>query len=131
MTKAKRPTYSLWSIPRDVSDRSRASAVLEALGSAAYRTTTPAVFVTTMQKRYSKDDSTSRIFDLIRSTASFDIGRLLCSSFNLGNYNNATYRMFRSALGEGDRSWTSTYKGEESALQDALAGIVAKLREIP
>ena len=124
-------TYSLWSIPRDVSDRSRASAVLEALGSAAYRTTTPAVFVTTMQKRYSKDDSTSRIFDLIRSTASFDIGRLLCSSFNLGNYNNATYRMFRSALGEGDRSWTSTYKGEESALQDALAGIVAKLREIP
>lgn len=124
-------TYSLWSIPRDVSDKNRASAVLEALGSAAYRTTTPAIFVTTMQKRYSKDDRTSRIFDLIRGTASFDIGRLLCSSFNLGNYNNATYRMFRSALGEGDRSWTTTFRSEEDALKDALSGIVAKLREIP
>lgn len=123
-------TYSLYSIPRDTADPGRSSAVLEALGSEAYRITTPAVFVTTMQTRYSKDDRTSRMFDIVRDSVSFDVGRLLCSSFSLGDYPNATYRMFRTALGEGNTTWTSTYKGEEVALEKALSNIVSKIQEI-
>lgn len=116
-------TYSLYSIPRDVTDKDRASAVLEALGSAAYRQTTPVVFETTMKLRYSKDEESGVMYDLIRDSVSFDLGRLLCSSFGLGDYKNATYRIFRTALGEGDTNWISTYKGEEKALQSALNSI--------
>lgn len=113
-------TYSLYSIPRDVTDKNRASAVLEAMGSAAYRQTTPVVFEATMKLRYSKDQESGVMYDLIRDSVSFDLGRLLCSSFGLGDYKNATYRMFRDALGEGNTNWTSTYKSEEKALQSAL-----------
>lgn len=123
-------TYTLYSIPTDTPNAARSSAVLEALGSEAYRTTTPAVFVTTMQKRYSKDDRTSMIFDRIRGTVSFDIGRLLCASFKTKNYANATYRMFRSALGEGDTNWMSTFEGERKSLESALESIVARIERI-
>ena len=67
---------SLYSIFVNSADTNRAAAVLECWASEAYRTTTPAVFETTMKLRYSETSVESQMYDIIRAGIIFDFGRL-------------------------------------------------------
>ena len=49
-----------------------ASAVLEALGSESFRTVVPAYYETALKVKYSRDDETSRMLDMIRDSVKFD-----------------------------------------------------------
>lgn len=67
---------SFYAIYAKTKDANRAAAVLECWASEAYRTTTPALFESTMKLRYSETSVESEMYDIIRSGIIFDFGRL-------------------------------------------------------
>ena len=67
--------YSIYALSKDAN---RAAAVLECWASEAYRTTTPAIFESTFKLRLSDTSTESRMYDIIRSSVTFD----LCRFFN-------------------------------------------------
>lgn len=58
------------------------TAVLEALASACYRTTTPIIFESTMKAAKSTSPEMMTMLNLIRDTAYFDIGRVFGATLN-------------------------------------------------
>ena len=73
---------SYYAIYGNSKDKNRAAAVMECWAAEAYRTTTPALFETTMKLKYSETSVESEMYDIIRSGITFDIGRLFNSDLS-------------------------------------------------
>ncbi len=101
--------FTLYAVYANSKDPNRAAAVLECWASEAYRTTTPAQFETTMKLKYSESDVEAEMFDTIRSTVCFDMGRL----FN-PDLNNLTDIFFKAA--DNGNSWATISKGQKVVL---------------
>lgn len=78
-------------------------AVLECLGSEAYRKTTPELYYQTMQVRYAKDDVTAQMYDICRETIVFDLGRIFGATMN-----NLTQTKYRGLIESGSSAWQVT-----------------------
>ena len=69
-----RSTHNAFSLLITSEDPDRAGAVMEALASSNYATVLPAYFETALKVKYSRDDDSARMFDLIRSVMTLDFG---------------------------------------------------------
>ena len=95
-------------------DAEFSGALLEAWSSQAYRTIMPEYFETTLKVRYSQDNNTSRMFDLIRSSISYDPGEIFASF--LGTPSG----MLKSFVYENNSDWVSSVTAQENVWQAAL-----------
>lgn len=84
-------SFSLYAVNSNSKIADVAATALEAMGSENYRSVTPAVFEVTMKQRYADDAQTSRMYDILRSTVSFDMGRLFSAHFS--NYTSKSFRV--------------------------------------
>lgn len=84
-------SFSLYAVSSNSKIADIAATTLEAMASENYRSVTPAVFEVTMKQRYADDAQTSRLYDILRSTVSFDIGRLFSAHFS--NYTSKSFRV--------------------------------------
>lgn len=116
--------FSLYCIPIDAKDEEMSGAVLECLGSEGYRKITPALFELTMKVRYTYDNDSARMYDIIRASTVYDLGRLFNSQ--LGGQLISKYR---AAVSSGSTNWasdakaiTKTMETKLKTLQDKLAG---------
>lgn len=98
------------------------AAVLEALASASYRTLTPVIFETLYKLRYSKDDVSAHMFDIIRGNLSFDIGRIFDK--DLGS-KQVTFR--NAVKNNQSSSWTRDAKLSASTITSAIKKLQPKL----
>jgi len=96
--------FNIYAVSNVGENKDESSAVLEAWASASYRMVTPIVFEVTMKTRYSEDTTASRMFDILRSTVCFDLGRVF--NYSLGNY----YPSFRKAC-FANSNWAQTARG--------------------
>lgn len=103
--------YTLFGIPMDARSPEMSAAVMEAMASESYRTVSPALFENAFKVKYAQDAQSSLMYDLIRSTVSFDFGRV----FN-NDLNSMTYSLFRNAIVQQNTNWASTIKSNEKAL---------------
>ncbi len=103
--------YTLFGIPMDAKNPEMSAAVMEAMASESYRTVSPALFENAFKVKYAQDAQSSLMYDLIRSTVSFDFGRV----FN-NDLNSMTYSLFRNAIVQQNTNWASTIKSNEKAL---------------
>ena len=96
-----------FSIPSDLDadEITVSSAFLETMGYVTYTNVTPVVYENVMKLRYAKDENSSRMFDILRSGATTDMGILWYNSFT-----RAPASMFRNALEKESLSWVSYYK---------------------
>lgn len=101
--------FSLYGIYSESKQPEHAAAVLESWAAEAYRTTTPAQFELNMKSRYSESSDESRMYDIIRSTVCFDLGRL----FN-PKLNNITDIYFKAV--ENGSSWNIAQKAHKVLL---------------
>ena len=108
---------SLYSIFVNSADTNRAAAVLECWASEAYRTTTPAVFETTMKLRYSETSVESQMYDIIRAGITFDFGRL----FN-GELGNMSDQWDNAAI--AGTPWASIAKRMQKQLDKQFKAII-------
>ena len=65
-----------YGIASDSEDMDRAAETIQVLGYHAFNETTPAIFEVTFKGKFSKDDYTIKMFDIVRESITFDPGRI-------------------------------------------------------
>ena len=113
--------YSLYGIPKDAKDPDMSAAVMEALAAESSRTVSPAIFEVSMKVKYSSDDLSSQVYDIIKSSLIYDFGRIYCD-----NLSNITYHKFRYAIIENRPTWASIYAESAPKLEAKLTELTDK-----
>ncbi len=114
--------FTLYGVGNGCDDPSRATAVIECWASEAYRRTTPAIFEVNMKLRYAKDDIDSQMFDILRRTSCYDLGRIFSDQLFLMSE-------MPSKAAVAGQSWTRTSKVQVPRLEKAIEGVVADLEK--
>lgn len=112
--------FTLYAITRDCKDPDRAAAFLEAMSSAGYRLTTPAIFETNMKVKYSENSTMAAMFDTIRAGVDFDLGRIFSDNLNY------MPELIAKAIW-GNQNWASMAKINDKLLTTQLARIVEQI----
>ena len=111
--------FTLYGVPTNSADTDRVSAVLECLASYSYSKVSPALFEVALKVQYSNDSKDAAMYDIIKSSVVFDLGRLYADTFN-----KKTYEMFRNnAVMYHNYSWATLCQqncGAISAVINAL-----------
>ncbi len=121
---SSRATYSLFGI-LPTSDITNSAAVLEALASENYRTVTPAYYEKALKVKYSRDDISSRMFDLIKGHISFDYGVV---HGPLMEYISTTVRQ---AICFPNGQWASTWASKKDAVKAANDKYLEAIMSLP
>ncbi len=109
--------FSLYCLPVDCKDPEMAAAVMECYASEGYRQVTPAIFEITLKIKYSDDATSAEMYDLIRESLSFDIGRIFSKS--LVNQSD-----FRNALANNQNAWASVAKVRQKEMEKKLNNLM-------
>lgn len=109
--------YSLWSIPLSAKDPAMSAAIMENMAYEGYHNVIPAIFETSYKVKYNTTDSKlqSEVFDIVRSSLIFDLGRIMNSSFN--NVFGLIPDAINGNTGKFASNLASSQKGIEKKLQ--------------
>lgn len=99
------------------------AAVLECMGSNGYRLTTPAIFENNMKKKYSVDDVNAQMYDIVRESVSFELGRFM------NKYLSNITDIFFAALVGNDANWGSTAAKYTKVLDKQMSKVVENILE--
>ena len=116
--------FSFFCIPSTCANYEFAGAVTEALAAESYRSLTPAYFETAMKIKYSRDDTTSQVLDIITAGAKFDF------AFVNSNSMNNIVHIFRELTNSKSKDFVSLYEKKEPAYQKALDKLLDAYREL-
>lgn len=116
--------YSLYGVPTDATDPNMSAAVMECMASESYRGVSPALFETALKIKYAHDNQVGQMYDIIRATATFDLGRVYTSEFE-----NKTYGLFRDAIAKGNTAWASVAQSNVRILEKMLEKLVNTLTQ--
>ena len=99
------------------------TAVLECMASNAYRLTTPAIFENNMKKKYSTDDANAQMYDIVRESISFELGRF----FNkfLSNITD----IFFAEVENNRQNWASVSERYREKLTGQIEDVVTQIVE--
>ena len=111
--------FSLYAIPNDCTEVDLVSAVMECYASESYRNVSPALYDTTIKYRYTDDAISSAMFDTIRGSVIFDLGRIFASALG------SAYSLYENAIAQ-KTSWAVASAGQmkqawPKAIKDILA----------
>ena len=116
---------TLFGITASTKDPDAASATMEALCEENHYTVSPAYFEVALKVKYSRDDESAKMFDLIREGVTFDFGRL---------YVGATGVTLGSSDMKGaiirDESWASTYASKKDAAKTAIDSFIESVKSL-
>ncbi len=112
--------YSMYTVPVDVKDSARAGALLEALASEAYRSVSPAIFETAFKVKYAESEQAADMYDLIRNTLVYDVGRTFGDTINV-------FAVFRNAVRDNNPNWSSLVASNKKAAELRIKQIVEKI----
>ena len=115
-------TGSMYAIPRDAKDPDISSAVIEALASEGYYRVAPAFFETALKVKYSSDDDSARMYDIIKGSVMYDFGRV----YSMAGLDGIPGLM-RSMVVNDNTNWASEVASKKTVLEEKLAALVEKL----
>lgn len=130
----EQPTYSsythngssVFTIPVTCKSPDRSAAFLEAMCAESYRSVVPAYYETAIKVKYSRDEPTAQMLDLIIDNIYLDVAYLYSSY--LGEYVDIYRIMFLNA--ENCENIVSRITAKESAMNVKLGEIVEKYKEL-
>lgn len=99
--------YTLYGISKGSKNDENAAVTLECMASEGYRQVTPVLFEEGMKVKYAHDNKTAQMYDILRETLSFDIGRIFTMTFQ-----KITFQKFRDALAEGATDYSTLMKSQ-------------------
>lgn len=115
--------YSLFCVPLTAGDAEMIGAVTEALAFDSYENVTPAYFESAMKAKYSQDEASARMLDLIRDGLTFNFGFVNSSSCE-----NMIHILRNVA--SSNKGYASIYAANEPKYTAALDTLVAKYKEL-
>ncbi len=119
-------SYSVVAIPTDCQNTERAAAVCEALGSESYRTVTPAYFETALKVKYSRDNESAQMFDIIRAGVDFDFAFIY--TMPLGGINGDLFAGYLNQ--EGNKSWVANTERIKKSAEKKISELMEAIREV-
>ena len=117
--------HSMFCIPVTNTKIEAAGAVMEAMAAESYRRVTPAYYEVALKQKYSRDEETSQMLDIIRDGLRFDFGTV--NTANLDGVN----AVFRQLMDTRSRDFVSLYERSEAGYQQALDTLIESYRELP
>jgi hypothetical protein len=113
---------SLWCIPIDAKNPEMSAAALEALCAQSYRTVTPAYFDVALKNRYSRDQETAEMMDLIQNSALINFEQLYNES--IGN----PWFVLRTLMTAKDSNYASYWAKNSKPIGKMLQKAVEKIQ---
>lgn len=115
--------YSLFCIPLTGGDSAMIGAVTEALAFDSYENVTPAYFESAMKAKYSQDEASARMLDIIRDGLTFNFG--FVNSYSCENM----IHILRNVT-DSKKGYATIYAEKEPKYTAALDKLTAKYREL-
>jgi hypothetical protein len=109
---------NLFIVPITNSDSERTSIILEALCAEGYRRVIPAYYEVALQKKYTRDDLSVQMLEIIKEGRIFDIGYYYCG----GIFGSTGYWLASSDY--PDHNFSTFYATNESAVKTSLQKIL-------
>jgi len=110
---------SIFCIPATASDPDMTAAVLEAMNSETYRSVIPAYYETALKIKYSRDNETTQVLDIIRESISMQFIDIYSSVFS--GYSE----IFKKTLWENKSTWASDVAGIKDAAEKKLDELIS------
>ncbi|MBE6611427.1 MAG: extracellular solute-binding protein [Ruminococcaceae bacterium] len=118
-----RATFTLFGISQ-IADADLCGAVLEAMGSESYRRVTPAYYEQALKVKYSRDDVSSQMFDLIKSGVVFDF------AITYTDYIGKLTVEMRSFINKGQTGWATKWASLGPKAEALLEGVLESYASI-
>lgn len=117
-----RNTHNAFSMPVTCKNPEVAGAVFEALSSSNYETVFPAYFETALKVKYSRDNDSARMYDIIRDTMHLDFGYIYSNALGYaeGVFNDS-YR--------AENSFASNLASKKEQMKTNLEKYISDMRE--
>ena len=116
--------HSLLSVPITVRDGDVSAAVLECMGSEAYRSSAPFVFENMLKSRFSNDALDGEMYDILKANVYVDATRLFSSSFTFAQ---SAVGMFRYSINDNKSTWMSDIGTYKRTINDILKNITTTM----
>ena len=115
--------YSLFCVPLNAGNLDMIGAVTEVMAYESWKNVTPAYFEVAMKTKYSRDEASSRMLDLIRDGAMFNFGFVNSSACN-----NMMHILRNVA--KGNQGYATVYASNEKSYQSALDKLVQAYKDM-
>ncbi len=111
--------FTLYALPIDSKDDElpMLSAFLEVYASESYRQLTPQLFEVSLKVKYTQDNDAARMYDIIRESLCFDIGRIFSDAL-IGQ------GAWRNAVKNNMNNWASAAKQYERVMNKKLGTLI-------
>ncbi|MCL2814792.1 MAG: hypothetical protein FWD23_09355 [Oscillospiraceae bacterium] len=116
--------FSLFCIPVSNDRLDFVGAVTEALAAESYRYLTPTYYETALKIKYSRDDVTSKMLDIIHDGIYFDFGYVNTISIN------GVHFLLRELVEKKNRDFVSAYEKKEASYEKALEKLINAYKEL-
>jgi len=110
-------TGVLLGVPKSVQDLERTSIILEAMAAESRYTLQPAYYDVVLQRKYTRDDESQEMLDIIFGNRIYDIGAV----YSFGN----VFLDFIALCNKSNRDVVSYYDKKSGAMQKAIDKLVA------
>ncbi len=109
---------SIWAIPITVQNLECVGATLEAMAAESYRTVTPAYFETALKSKYSRDEQSLEMLDIIRDGVMFNFE--IIYNGQMGSPWNIMRELMSGKKKDFASAWASKEKNYKSSLEKLL-----------
>lgn len=110
---------TVYTVPMSVTDLNRTGMILEALAYQSVDTLTPAYYEITLKRKYSNDEESSSMLDLIFDTRIVDLGMMFDWNSISGTY--------ESLAKPNAKEFTTTFASKELGIRKAMEKTIAAL----
>ena len=114
--------HTLYAISSTSTQPENAALVLESMAANGYTEITPVLFEDALKLRYSPELEDAMMFDILRDTTCFDVGRIYCSSLD-----NNSWDIFRDSISKGSTSYVTKIKASMKTSQTLVDQLIADL----
>ena len=118
--------YSLFCVPITCSRRELTGAASEAMAAESYRKVTPMYFETALKVKYTRDEESSQMLDIILQGATFNFGVVYSSAIANVGYIMRDLLLF----GDRNKSFAAYWERNENKFQNALEKVIDKFSEL-
>ena len=114
--------HTLYAISSSSTQPENAALVLESMAANGYTEITPVLFEDALKLRYSPELEDAMMFDILRDTTCFDVGRIYCTSLD-----NNSWDIFRASVSKGSTSYVTKIKASMKTSQTLVDKLIADL----
>jgi len=114
--------HALYAISSTSTQPETAAVVLESWAAQAYKIVTPVLFEDALKLRYSPELEDAMMFDILKGSICFDVGRIYCASLD-----NNSWDIFRDSISKGSTSYVTKIKAVRTKSQTLVETLIADL----